>query len=214
MSRLAGRTSVRQCDTTMSTRPRPAGRTGDLARQARTRVDGGFSLVDLLMVVAIMGIMLAIAVPSINTALVDARSNAAMRAVQGHLRAARDAAVSLRRVVEVQFVGTGELRSTRLEGTARVALQTTVLEQGMRFVVTGGLPDTPDAFGNSRAVDFGGPLTVFFQPDGSLGDSTGLPVSGTVFLAVPSRVLTSRAITVLGPTGRVAAYRWDGSAWR
>lgn len=199
----------------MSTTPAAIGRrTGTPEKRAGTRAAGGFSLVDMLMVVAVMGIMLAIAVPSINTALVDARANAGMRSVQGHLRAARDAAVSLRRVVEVQFTGTGQLRSTRLEGTTRVALQTTVLEQGMTFMVTGGLPDTPDAFGNSRAVDFGGPLTVFFQPDGSLGDATGLPVSGTVFLAVPSRVLTARAVTVLGPTGRVAAYRWDGAAWR
>lgn len=166
------------------------------------------------MVVAVTGIMMAIAVPSINTALVDARANAGMRSVQGHLRASRDAAISLRRVVEVQFIGTREIRSTRLEGAARVALQTTVLELGMEFMVTAGLPDTPDAFGNARGVDFGGPTTVFFQPDGSLGDATGLPVSGTVFLGVPNRALSSRALTVLGPTGRVAAYRWDGVAWR
>ncbi len=168
----------------------------------------------MLMVVAVTGIMMAIAVPSINTAVIDARANAGMRSVQGHLRAARDAAISLRRVVEVQFIGTGEIRSTRLEGAGRVLLQTTVLEQGMVFMVTSGVPDTPDAFGNTRPLDFGGPTTVFFQPDGSLGDATGLPVSGTVFLGVPTRVLSARAVTVLGPTGRVAAYRWDSVAWR
>ena len=174
----------------------------------------GFTLVEIAVVVGIMGIMVAMAVPSINTAVIDARANGAMRAVQGQLRTARDAAVSLRRVVEVQFVGAGEVRSTRLEGTTRTLLQTTFLENGMQFQVNSGVPDTPDAFGNARAVDFGGPTTIFFQPDGTLGDGTGLPISGTVNLGVPNRELSARAVTVLGPTGRVQAYRWDSRAWR
>ncbi|MEK6630264.1 MAG: prepilin-type N-terminal cleavage/methylation domain-containing protein, partial [Acidobacteriota bacterium] len=92
----------------------------DRCPQVRARLYSrcaGFTLVEIAVVVGIMGIMMAMAVPSINTALIDARANGAMRAVQGQLRTARDAAVSLRRVVEVQFVGAGEVRSTRLEGT-------------------------------------------------------------------------------------------------
>lgn len=193
------------------------GRHGDRLPQARTRLHSrcaGFTLVEITLVVGIMGIMVAVAVPSINTALIDARANGALRAVNGHLRSARDASISLRRVVEVQFVGAGEIRSTRLEGATRTLLQTTVLENGMQFQVTAGVPDTPDAFGNARAVDFGGPTTVYFQPDGTLGDETGLPISGTVNLGVPNRALSARAVTVLGPTGRVQAYRWDSVAWR
>jgi len=168
----------------------------------------------VLLVVAVMGIMLAIAVPSINTALIDARANGAMRAVHGHLRAARDSAISLRRVIEVEFAGTNQIRSARLEGTTRTLLQTTILEGGMQFQVTAGLPDTPDAFGNATAINFGGPTLIYFQPDGTLGDTTGLPISGTVSMGTPARTLSARAVTVLGPTGRVQPYRWDGSAWR
>ncbi len=173
----------------------------------------GFTLIDLLVTVAIAGIMMAVAVPSISTALTDARANAGMRAVQGHLRGARDAAIAQRRVVETQFVGTNELVSTRLEGTTRRVLQRTVLENGMTFRLTPGVPDTPESLGAARAVGFGGPTTVFFQPDGSLTDTTNLPLSGTVFLGTV-RVLSARAVTVLGPTGRVTGYRWDGRAWR
>jgi type II secretory pathway pseudopilin PulG len=174
----------------------------------------GFTLAEIALVVSIMGIMLAMVAPSLHTALIDARASGAMRAAQGHLRAARDSAMSMRRVVEVQFLGTNQIASTRLEGVTRQPLMTTVFEYGMVFRVTAGVPDTPDALGSARAVDFGGVTTAFFQPDGSLGDATGLPISGTVFLGVPSRTLSARAITVLGPTGRVQAYRWDGRGWR
>ena len=84
----------------------------------------------------------------------------------------------------------------------------------MTYLLVAGIPDTPDAFGNGRAVNFGGPTTVWFLADGSLTDANGVPVSGTVFLATPSQPLSARAVTVLGPTGRIQGYRWDGKAWR
>lgn len=180
----------------------------------RGRGDRGFSFVDVMATVAVTGVLMAIAIPSIGTSLVDMRSNAGMRALQGHLRTAHDSAVAQRRIVEVQFIGTNEVRSTRLEGTGRQTLQTTIFENGMRFHVMAGVPDTPDGFGTSRAVNFGGLTTVFFQPDGSLTDAQGLPISGTVFLANPDWALSARAVTVLGPTGRVQGYRWDSRFWR
>ena len=111
----------------------------------RGRGDRGFSFVDVMATVAVTGVLMAIAIPSIGTSLVDMRSNAGMRALQGHLRTARDSAVAQRRIVEVQFIGTNEVRSTRLEGTDRQTLQTTIFENGMRFHVMAGVPDTPDA---------------------------------------------------------------------
>lgn len=188
---------------------------GVLARRFRqaTGCERGLSLVEALIIVSVIGVMGAIAVPSVGTAIVDARANAAMRAVQGHLRVSRDEAMKARRVVEVQFTGDSQIRSVRLGDTSSV-LVTTMLESNMRFQLTPGLPDTPDAFGQAAALDFGGPTTVYFQPDGSLTDVAGLPVSGTVYLGTPGRVLSARAVTVLGPTGRVDGYRWDGVAWR
>lgn len=177
------------------------------------RWERGFSLVDVLATVALMGILLAIAVPSIGTAMTDTRANAGMRALQGHLRNARDSAISQRRVVEVQFIGTNEVRTTRLEGTTRRVLQSTVFEHGITFRLTPGVPDTPDALGATAPLNFGGATIVYFQPDGSMSDTTNLPLSGTVFLGT-QRVLSARAVTILGPTGRVTGYRWDGRAWQ
>jgi hypothetical protein len=37
--------------------------------------------------------------------------------------------------------------------------------------------------------------------------------NGTVYLAMPSSLLSARAVTVLGSTGRVRGYKWDGRRW-
>ena len=174
----------------------------------------GFSLVDILVATAIVGVAMAIAVPQIGTALIDARADAGMRQVVGHLRLARDSAMTQRRTVEVQFTGTNQIQSIRINGATRTTIARAVLENGIRFTLSTGVPDTPDAFGNARAVDFGGPTTVWFLSDGSLVDATSLPLSGSVFLGIPNQPLSARAVTVLGPTGRVQAYKWNSREWR
>jgi hypothetical protein len=81
------------------------------------------------------------------------------------------------------------------------------------------MPDTPDGFGNGGAIYFegitNGPATgMWFQSDGELVDAaTLLPINGTVFLGVSGQATAARAVTVLGTTGRVRAYRSTGVAW-
>jgi hypothetical protein len=57
-------------------------------------------------------------------------------------------------------------------------------------------------------------VTILFNSDGTLIDQQGRPINGTVFLAVRGGTdRSARAITVLGATGRVRAYRWTGAEW-
>jgi Tfp pilus assembly protein FimT len=168
----------------------------------------------VLLAVAVLGVTMAIAVPSVGTALLGARADSSLYQVQGQLRAARDTAMAQRRTVEVQFIGTNQIRNIRLDGTTRTTISDMFLEQGMRFRLSTGVPDTPDAFGNGTAVAFGGLTTVWFLSDGTLVDAADLPVSGTVFLGMENRPLSARAVTVLGPTGRVQAYKWNSRVWR
>jgi hypothetical protein len=83
-------------------------------------------------------------------------------------------------------------------------------------MLTAGLPDTPDAFGNTGPIAFGTATVIKFAPDGTLVDQSGQGLNGSVFMAIPNiqgTNLSARAITVLGSTGRVRGYRWDGSKW-
>jgi hypothetical protein len=81
-------------------------------------------------------------------------------------------------------------------------------------VLVTGLPDTPDAFGRTKALDFGSSTFVRFTPDGTLTDQDGGVVNGTVYMAQAGATRSARAITVLGSTGRIRAYKWDGKAWK
>jgi len=94
--------------------------------------------------------------------------------------------------------------------------------------------NTPDSFGTSaRAVDFGytgqgagagGLNVIYFCPDGSAQDAAGGAgqclgnfSNGVVYIARPGELLSSRALTVWGATGRVRGWRLynggGGPAW-
>ena len=45
-------------------------------------------------------------------------------------------------------------------------------------------------------------------------DGNGNPIDGTVFLGIPGLPGTARAVAVLGATGRIRQYHWDGNAWQ
>ena len=109
--------------------------------------------------------------------------------------------------------------------TTTTTLSTMMFEGNAQITLTAGLPDTPDAFGNSAATSFYNPTNgtfgsltntttvAKFAPDGTLVDWNGVLTNGTIFTAVPALGPSARAVTILGSTGRVRGYRWDGKQW-
>ena len=185
-----------------------------LPERARGRGSAGFTLIELLLVVSILVILGAVAVPSLRNTVRDARANAGMRAAMGQFKSARDLAMTARRLVEVQFLGTNQIQLSRIDGAVSTVVSNVTLENGMEFRTFTGLPDTPDQYGLTGAVSFGAAARIFFMTDGSLVDINGVPATGTVFLGVSNVSITARALTVLGATGRIQGYRWDGRQWQ
>jgi prepilin-type N-terminal cleavage/methylation domain-containing protein len=181
-----------------------------------TRSDDGFTLVETMMAVMVIGILGSMAVFQIGSARPAMVADGAMRTVMGQLNLARETAVAQRRQIDVVCDETRQvvrlIRHELPEGTT--VLAETAFEGGVRY----GLPavlseDTPDKFGKGAPVYFGAAETIAFNSDGMLIDSGGSPVNGTIFVMLPNISESLRAVTVLGSVGRVRGYRWNGATW-
>lgn len=175
----------------------------------------GFSLVEVLVAVAIIATMAAIAVPISRGMMIRSDADSATVVVTSALQLARNQAVAERREFEVYFEPPNSVRVARrpVPIGASVTIRTTALENNQRIQRFTGLPDTPDGFGGSGAVNFTGTLPVMFTSDGSLIDSNGDPVNGTIFFGVNGQIDSARAITIFGMTGLVRTWKWTAGGW-
>ena len=168
----------------------------------------------MLAVLSVIGIVSAMATMQIGTVRRSLQGDGAMRIVMTQLNTAREQAITQRRNMEVRFVGTNWLQIVRNDVPAgTTVLADAALEGNAQYSLVSGVVDTPDAFGNGSAISFGAALKLLFAPDGTLIDNDGSPINGTVFLSVANIPTSFRAVTVLGATGRVRGYRWNGRAW-
>jgi prepilin-type N-terminal cleavage/methylation domain-containing protein len=190
-------------------------------RQYLKRAQKGFSLLEILTALAIISIILAMAMLNYGSILPNFKANSAMDQLLYQLRSARERAIAHRREVQVQFVGTNQLtiKELWLVGTAPPAT-TVSFEGGAQYMVFPSVPDIPApfSFGNSAPIYFGGlsggPPIMKFSTSGALIDGGNTLVNGTVFMGISGRPSTARAISILGATGRVREYHWDGSQWQ
>ena len=174
----------------------------------------GYSLVEVLVVASLSMVLMAMALVQINTSRATMNADNAMRLVMGELARARDMAIQQRRNIQVTFHNGNEIRTTRLEiPLGSTMLRRTIMEGNLRFALPSGTPDTTDAFGAGSALDFDGNGTVIFNSDGMLIDSSGSSINGTVFLAAPNDPYATRAVTILGSTGRVRGFRRLNTTW-
>jgi Tfp pilus assembly protein FimT len=174
----------------------------------------GFSLVELSIVMLFTLALAGFAALNITGILPAINANHSMSQVVDQLRNARELAVAQRRNIEVLFQNGNEIQLVRNDvpgGTTDMGMST--LEHGFEFCLFDEIPDTPDSFGNSEAIDFNGAGSMTFLSDGTLVDEAGNPLTGSVFLGVEDHPETARAVTILGATGRIRSYRWNGTSW-
>ncbi len=180
----------------------------------RLRQAAGFTMVESAVVVFFIFTATGFALLNIQGILPGMRANEASSQVLAQLRTARELSLSQRRNIEVKFVGNNQIDLVRADLTSgTTVLSRLTLENNGQFQMFSGVPDTPDSFGNAAAVDFRGASGLFFLSDGTFVDLQGNPLNGSIFLGIPNHPETARAVTILGATGRVRAYRWTGSQW-
>lgn len=184
-------------------------------------------MLELAVVCVLAFTIMAMAIIQINPSLNGSRSDVATREVIDQIRQAREYSIENRRYVQIQFTTTSsgqaqvvitQLNSLTANSGSNVVLSTTPVQSPVQYCVC-SMPDTPDLYGNGSGIEFEGAANgpaggMEFQSDGELVDGTSLaPINGTVFLGITGQKSWSRAVTVLGTTGRVRAYRSTGSQW-
>jgi prepilin-type N-terminal cleavage/methylation domain-containing protein len=183
------------------------------------RSQAGFTLFELVVVVAIVGVVLSIGFMSIDRTMPQMRAERAARQVAAMMREGRTLALTKRRNVQMNFINaTNRIELAEINPAAPDPSwpPSVILAGDSRFIVFPGQSDTPDGFGIpagsvAPAVSFdGAPVTnVRFEADGFIESAPDEPMNGTVFVGVAGRPDTAHAVTVMGATGRVRIWRWN-----
>jgi prepilin-type N-terminal cleavage/methylation domain-containing protein len=190
--------------------------------KAKKKLEKGFSLLESLLVVAVVGVMTGIAILGSAGPMQTYTANAAMDVISSQLRIARQISISQRRYVKVvvdPVAKTISYQTYSLTFAPEGLLTTVPLPPRTGFILETGIPDTPMAFGNTSAILIGGvsggpPSGMYFTPTGSFSDGTFYnAVNGTIFIGVPNQPSSARAVTILGSTGRIRPYVWSSSHW-
>jgi prepilin-type N-terminal cleavage/methylation domain-containing protein len=187
----------------------------------------GFSLLETLMVIAIMAVLTGMVIVQSFGSMESYQANSAMDVVVSQLRVARQLAISQRRVVQIWIDSTPEsdgryhvkyqVQPAPLTNEVAGNLVSVPIPGTVQFVLEPGVPDTPMVFGNLAAVYIGnppvsgGPPIMQFNSTGTFTDNTGVTLLyGTIFMGIPGKTASARAVTIMGGTGRVRAYNFEG----
>lgn len=196
-------------------------------KNAGVRKQAGFSMLELTFVVAVAVIIMAVAVLRGMPALQNSRVDAGLQITLGRVRRVQQRAIDERHAYRVSFVAPRTVRTDRVDldtsgNRTFVFVETIDLPSDMQFAALSGIPtgsaNTPDGLGSgSTAIDFGvesggGQTDLFLQADGRVLDSSNRLSSGVVYVARPGDLLSSRAVSVVGATGRAKGWRLLGGA--
>jgi Tfp pilus assembly protein FimT len=211
-------------------------------KNQRWRSDSGRSLIEILVVVAIVAILAAVTLPQVISARRLLRSTQLPREVMTHMRNARQQAMSQRQAFTFQYdnvtkqvviidhgpnlTGTAVMNAAGYPNTAGSAIVQTVPLTGGPGIPSSelsyGLP--PGVSGTAGTLDDTSTFAVLpgtnkvnitFQPDGTVIDGNGIFQNPTLFFynnKTGQEKETAAAISVLGAAGRVKVWRYNISA--
>jgi prepilin-type N-terminal cleavage/methylation domain-containing protein len=192
-----------------------------LVRPKNANVEAGFSAIEMMFVVAIIGIVCVIGFEAYNLALPAWRGNAGMQFLEAALRQAREASIDQRRNVQVTFQGTSEIVAVvkGISPAPDTTLYDYFLPERMIYVLFAAIGDTPDGYGNSAAVTYNCPnstlpCTITFLSDGSVVDGQSGSSNGSIFIGIAGQTSTARAVTILSATGKMKGWHYSpGKGW-
>lgn len=185
----------------------------------------GFSLIETMIVLVLILIVSAIAIISIKPGLQQAHVANGYNTTLAAIRQAHDYAIAQRQIYSVTFSNASVPNTITITQVGNGNIVATYqLPSDVAFTNVSGIPTaanaTPDGFGvGNYAIDFdqtfsNGTLSlqtvIRFWPDGTGEDINQNLNNGVIYIAQPGQLLSSRAITVWGATGRIRGWRLVG----
>lgn len=206
----------------------PSSPIGPRPRAPRSRA-GGFTLVELVVTLAVVGILIGVGVPMYVARLPETRLRSAAHDLLGELRMARSLAVANDTPYFVCFSGNGAVQVDRVDDPAAAAdcaSASTPTERsadlasaypGVRYGFAAGVADCPAGGGVAAdPLEFTSDRAVFTPKGASTtGSQPGAPVQavGRIYLTNPDTVpQQTYCLEVQGTVGNVRLLKWDAGA--
>jgi len=187
------------------------------------RKECGFSMIEMMIVVAIIMVVLGVTFLQIGPMLRESSAQAALQTTLGIMRRAHETAVDQRQILRVTFTQPRTIQVDQIGFDVNGNKQTVAflskidLPKDMQFIVVVGMPTSaatvPEGFGTgSVPIDFdqdsGGSVnTVYFQRDGRALDSSNRINNGVVYMCRPADLISCKAVSLMGATGRAKGWR-------
>ena len=200
----------------------------------RQRTVRGFTLAELLLVLAIGAIVTAIAVPQLISSRRLQRLASLPRQITSQLRLARQTAMSQRRATTFQYDdqnkqisiivhatdGQTVLTDPNYPNTTGSSVLSTfsltgfgITSSEISYGIPSGLPTNALGDGSTLSALSNNRVNITFQPDGSVINGQGQPVNFALFFynsQTPKE--TASALSVLGSAGRIKIWRYSSNA--
>lgn len=186
-------------------------------RQKHHRSTSGFSLLELMIVVGILMVIAAMAMPKIMTSIADVRLRSAVNSASGLMQQARMLAIKDDQLRKVKYTNVASGGFVYVDINDDGTIQATEPQVQMGSTILGynaptGLPALVQSnLGYSPVVT----SVLMFNARGLPCSAVNTCGSGMVIYFTDSRTVGSPgwgAVSV-SPAGRVKTWLWTGSAW-
>jgi len=186
-------------------------------RQLRRRSASGFSLLELMIVVGILMVITAMAMPRIMTTIADVRLRGAVNSASGIIQSARMMAIKDNQLRKVKYsnIASGGFMYIDSNDDGAIGATESQVQMGSTILAYSAPSGLPALIASDLGYTPATVTTIMFNPRGLPCSAANACGAGMVIYFTDSRTVGSPnwgAVSV-APAGRVKTWMWKGNSW-